>query len=438
MDIVIGIIVGLVVLMLLVIAHEFGHFLAARRNGVNVLEFGIGFPPRAIAWRKDPKTGKWKRLPRSEWKKEKVSKVVYSDAEDKSLTQKGMIFSLNWLPIGGFCQMDGESAADKRPGTFGKASFWAKTKILFAGVAMNWLVAFIIFTILAWTGMPEFLDGQFTIPDDTRRDAAPVQITSVAEDSPAERAGLQAGDYIIAVDGNEFSYSDEIIDYNTAHAGGEVKYKVERAETICVDQPMCIKAPCPCLEEESQRKVYEPTVTLNSADSEYLLGVTMASSQTMMYSTWSAPIVGAGLTLQLTGETFKGVGVMFGNLISGTARLFSPDDAVRESGQEALSEVKDSVSGPVGIIGVLFPAFTAAGPSNLAFLAALISVSLACMNVLPIPALDGGRWLLIAIYKLRKKELTKETEEKIVSRAFMILLAVIFIVTILDIVRIAH
>ena len=438
MDIFVGVIVGLLVLMALVTVHEFGHFLAARKNGVNVLEFGIGFPPRAIAWRKDPKTGKWKKLPRSEWPKEKVSKVVYSEANDTNLTQKGMIFSLNWLPIGGFCQMDGESAADTREGTFGKARFWAKTKILFAGVAMNWLVAFIIFTILAWTGMPEFLDGQFTIPDDTKREATPVQITSVAEGSPAERAGLQAGDYIIAVDGNEFSYSDEIISYNTAHAGGEVLYKVERKEVVCTDQPHCFKEPCPCMEETEERRVYEPTVTLNSADSEYLLGVTMSSSQAMSYSTWSAPIVGAGLTLQLTGETFKGVGIMIGNLVTGTARLFSPDDAVRESGQEALSEVKDSVSGPVGIIGVLFPAFTSAGPSNLAFLAALISISLACMNVLPIPALDGGRWLLIAIYKLRKKKLTKEMEEKIVSRAFIILLALIFIVTILDIVRIAH
>ncbi len=437
MDIFLGVIVGLIVLMFLVTAHEFGHFLAARRNGVNVLEFGIGFPPRAIAWRKDPKTGKWHRLPRKEWKKESVSKVVYSDSED-GLAQKGMIFSLNWLPIGGFCQMDGESAADTRTGTFGKASFWAKTKILFAGVTMNWLVAFVIFTILAWTGMPEFLEGQFTIPDDTRRDATPVQITSVAEGSPAERAGLQAGDYILAVDGNTFTYSSEIIDYNEAHAGGEVRYQIERMETECINQPDCYQEPCPCLEEGEVRKVYEPTVTLNSADSEYLLGVTMTSSQALSYSTWSAPIVGAGLTLQLTGETFRGLGIMVGNLVSGTARLFSPNAEVREDGQEALGEVRDSVSGPVGIIGVLFPAFTAAGPSNLAFLAALISVSLACMNVLPIPALDGGRWLLIAIYKIRHKKLTKETEEKIVSRAMIILLALIFIVTILDIVRIAQ
>ncbi len=421
MDILVGVIVGLLVLMFLVTAHEFGHFIAARRNGVNVLEFGIGFPPRAIAWVKDPKTGKWRRLPRKEWTKEKATKVVISDG-NKDFAQKGMIFSLNWLPIGGFCQMDGESAADTRAGTFGKAGFWAKTKILFAGVAMNWLVAIIIFTILAWTGMPEFLDGQFTVANDTRTDATPVQITSVAENSPAAKAGLAANDYIVAVNGTEVRYASEITDINTEHAGEEVSYKILRkgAEDCNCDKDLNLK------------------VTLNPADSEYLLGVTMASSQSLSYSTWSAPIVGIGLTAQLTGETYKGIGIMIGNLVSGTARLFSPNSEVREEGQEALSEVKDSVSGPVGIIGVLFPAFTSAGPTNLAFLAALISVSLACMNVLPIPALDGGRWLLIAIYKLRKKKLTKETEEKIVSRAFIVLLALIFIVTILDIIRIAQ
>ena len=421
MDIFIGVIVGLVVLMLLVTLHEFGHFIAARRNGVNVLEFGIGFPPRAIAWIKDEKTGKWRRLKKAEWKKEKVSKVVYSDG-DKSFAQKGMVFSLNWLPIGGFCQMDGESAEDSRKGTFGAAKYWAKTKILFAGVTMNWLVAIVVFTILAWTGMPEFIEGQFTIPNDTRTDATPVEIVEVAADSPAEKAGFLAGDQIIAVDGNEFVHTSEITDYNEEHAGEEVTYKIYRRG----------EEGCNCDTNE------EFVVKLNEKEgSEYLLGVSMASTQSLSYSTWSAPVVGIGLTAQLTGETFKGVGVMLWNLVSGAARLFSPDAGIRESGQEAISSVGDSVSGPVGIIGVLFPAFTAAGPTNLAFLAALISVSLACMNVLPIPALDGGRWLLITIYKLRKKKLTKETEEKIVSRAFMVLLALIFIVTILDILRIA-
>ena len=424
-------------LMLLVTVHEFGHFIAARRNGVNVLEFGIGFPPRAMAWMKDPKTGKWHRLPRDKWSKDKATKVVYSDSTDKSFAQKGMIFSLNWLPIGGFCQMDGESAADTKPGTFGKAGFWSKTKILFAGVAMNWLVAAIIFTILAWAGMPEFIDNQFTIGIDTRTTSEPIEITSVAEGSPAEKAGMQAGDYIMAVDGTEINYISEVTDINKEKAGEEVTYTLQRNT-----KPECCSDGCPeCNCEgdcEAEPQELSVDVTLNPADAEYLLGVTMGTSQALSYSTWSAPIVGVGLTAQLTGETFKGVGVMLWNLITGVGSQFSADKAVRENGQEAISSVGESVSGPVGIIGVLFPAFTAAGPSNLAFLAALISVSLACMNVLPIPALDGGRWLLIAIYKLRKKKLTKETEEKIVSRAFMVLLALIFIVTILDIIRIAQ
>ncbi len=396
MDIFIGVVVGLLVLMTLVTLHEFGHFMAARRNGVKVLEFGICFPPRALAWVKDPKTKKWRRLPKKDWKK----------------PQDGLIFSLNWLPIGGFCQMDGESDADTRKGTFGAASFWAKTKILFAGVAMNWLVAIVIFTILAWTGMPEFLDNQFAIEADARTEATPVQVNNVAENSPAARAGFSAGDYITAIDGQEVWRASEINEYNRAHAGETVKY------TLNGDK--------------------ETTVALNSSDAEYLLGITMVSTQTLTYATWSAPVVGVGLTAQLTGETFKGVGTMLWNLVSGVARQFSGNAEVRESGQEAISEVGDSVAGPVGIVGQLFPAFTAAGPRSLAFLAALISVSLACMNVIPIPALDGGRWLLIAIYKLRKKKLTKETEEKIVARAMMALLALIFLVTILDIIKITN
>ena len=396
MDIFVGVVVGLLVLMVLVVAHEFGHFMMARRNGVKVLEFGIGFPPKAIAWVKDPKTKKWKRLPKSDWKK----------------PQDGLIFSLNWLPIGGFCQMDGESAVDERKGTFGNASFWKKTKILFGGVMMNWLVAFLVFTVLAWTGMPNFLDGQFAIDGDTRYNDVPVEVAKVAEDSPASRAGFVSGYQILKVGDKEVKSPEDVTSYNREHAGEEATYTLK-----------------------SDEGEIEVTTTLNEADADYLLGISMSSAQKLSYSTWSAPIVGAGLTLQITGETFKGLGVMLWNLVSGTFSQFSPDEAVRDAGRESLSEVRDSVSGPVGIIGSLFPAFTAAGPTNLAFLAAVISVSLACMNVLPIPALDGGRWLLITIYKLRRKKLTKEVEERIVSRAFMVLLTLMLIVTVLDIIR---
>lgn len=444
MEIVVGVIVGLLVLMFLVIAHEFGHFLAARRNGVSVLEFGIGFPPRAIAWIKDKETGRWRRLPKSEWSRDKMTKVVYSEGKGlkgKGLAQRGMIFSLNWLPIGGFCQMDGESDAERRKGTLGAASYWSKTKILFAGVGMNWLVAVIILMILAWTGMPEFIVGQFSLPVDSRVEWVPVQISSVIEESPAAKAGIETGDFVIEIDGNRIEQTDTLQTYNKDHAGQTVNFTILRGiNDSCVKEVdwqgnwrESLTAIC-----EGAGKALETQVTLNNADAEYLVGISMRESEKKTFSTWSAPIVGVGLTAQLTGETFRGLGMMVYNLATGIGSQFSPDEGVRQDGQEAITEVGNSVSGPVGIIGVLFPAFTAAGPTNLAFLTALISVSLACMNVLPIPALDGGRWLLITIFKLRKKTLTKEIEERIVSRAFLVLLALIFIVTVLDVVRIVQ
>lgn len=380
--------------MLLVIAHELGHFIMARKNGVKVNEFGIGFPPRAIAWIK--KDGKWTKLPKSKWNK----------------PQNSLVLSLNYLPIGGFCAMDGESDADKRKGTFGAASFWGKTKILFGGVLMNWLVAVIILTILSFTGMPQFINNQFYLENDAHVTSDGITISEVMPDSPAAKAGMQTGDKLIALDGKSVITPTEVTNYGTEHAGTTGNYTILRNGEEITLQPQ-----------------------LNPRDSEYVLGVAMTSGQTFIRSTWSAPIVGIGTTLQLTGETFRSLGDLVWNLVSGVVRQFSPDSAIREAGQNALQTAGDSVSGPVGIIGVIFPAFADAGPTNLAFLAALISISLACMNVLPIPALDGGRWLLIAIYRLRRKTLTKETEERIVSRAMAALLILIAVISVLDIAR---
>src|SRR5215211_2696202 len=106
-------ILGLVLFLLLVVVHEFGHFLAARRNGVEVEEFGIGFPPRA-----------------------------------KVLTHRNnTIFSLNWLPLGGFVKLKGENDSDQEPGSFGAASLKTKIKIMMAGVALNVVAAFAILTL---------------------------------------------------------------------------------------------------------------------------------------------------------------------------------------------------------------------------------------------------------------------------------------------------
>lgn len=402
MNIVFGVIIGLVVLMALVVAHEFGHFIMARRNGVTVKEFGIGFPPRAVAWRRNPDwqkgngQKKWLRLPKADWNK----------------PQDTLVFSLNWLPIGGFCSMDGESDADTRAGTFGATSFWSKTKILFGGVVMNWLVAFVLLTILAFTGMPQFIDHQFYLGNDAEMIGGGVTVAEIMQSSPAEQAGFQVGDKVTHIGEQAVLIPSDVIVYGEEHAGQTASYTIER-----------------------DGKEIVLTADLNKPDADYILGVAMAYGQTYIRSSWSAPLVGAGLTLQLTGETFRGLGGMVWNLISGVFSQFSADSTVRENGQAAIAEAGDSVSGPVGIIGVIFPAFAESGLANLTFLAALISVSLACMNVLPIPALDGGRWLLIALYRLRGKKLEKAVEEKIVSRAFMVLIILIVLITLLDITR---
>ncbi len=422
MNIVFGVVIGILILMLLVVAHEFGHFIMARRNGVTVKEFGIGFPPRAIAWVKKPveveKDGKkvtvekWVKIPKKDWGK----------------PQKSLVFSLNFLPIGGFCSMDGESDADTKKGTLGAASFWQKTKILFGGVLMNWLVAAVLLTVLAFTGMPQFIKGQFYLKNDAKVTGGGVSVVDVIEGSPAEKAGFMPGDQIIAIADEQIMTPSDVTDYNSAHAGETVKYTVLRNSNPEKDDIQCIKAPCGSGEQELD-------VKLNPAEAEYTLGVQMSFGQTFVRSTWSAPIVGIGTTLQLTGETFKSLGQLVWGLVSGVVSQFSFDSSVRESGQAAIGSAGDSVSGPVGIIGVMFPAFASSGLANLTFLAALISVSLACMNVLPIPALDGGRWLIIAISRVRGKKLKKETEEKIVSTAFLIIIALAVLITILDIIK---
>ena len=402
MNIFSGIVLGLLVLTFLITAHEFGHFIMARRSGVRVKEFGIGFPPRAICWvrskpEKGQKKGKWHKIPKQDWKKE----------------QNSLIFSLNWLPIGGFCAMDGESDDETRKGTFGSVTFWKKTRILFGGVMMNWLVAFLILTILCWTGLPDILDHQFTIKSDETISAdAAVIVGEVKASSPAEAAGFQPADRLVSAGDTTIYTSSDVIDFNNAHAGQTVTYVVAREDT-----------------EETL------TTTLNESGAEYLLGITMSSPSVSRRYTWSAPIVAAGITVQTTGETFKGLGKLVVDLVTGAARQVSSDASVREEGREQLEYASNSVSGIVGIIGNYFPNLLSAGPTYIALFTAIISISLACMNVLPIPALDGGRWFMIFLCRLRHKKLSKEREQAIVAKSFIVLLILMAIITVLDIIK---
>ena len=379
MDILIGVIVGLIILVFLVVVHELGHAIVARRNGVVVEEFGIGFPPRAWA----------KKL------------------------KNGILFSLNWLPLGGFVKLQGEHDAARGKGDYGAATFWQKTKILLAGVVINWLVAAILLTILALTGLPKILPNQFSIASDTTTLRQPVEIGSVVAGSPADKAGLKVGDQILRFDGERVPSAQSLNRQTEANSGETVQLIYSRGGTETM-----------------------ATVELleNPEEDEGYLGVASGQRE-LIQATWSAPIVGVATTAQFTWVTLQGLGDLVANLFTGTIFQLSPDEQARQQADKDLEAASNSVAGPVGILGTIFPQAQQAGLTQLTFLTAIISLTLAVMNFLPIPALDGGRWFTMAIFRLLKKPLTKEREETIQATGFLVLMALIILVTFGDITK---
>jgi len=377
MELIIGIIVGLFILVLLVVAHELGHAIVARRNGVVVEEFGIGLPP--LAWKKKLKNG--------------------------------ILFSLNWLPLGGFVKLQGENDAANKKGDYGAATFMKKTKILLAGVAVNWLIAVILLTVLALVGLPKILPNQFSVQKDTVLISQPVEIASVTKNYPADKAGLQTGDKVIRFAGQEVPTVDNLSKLIKQNKGKEVTIIYSRKG------------------QENSVKV-----KLKNDINHEIIGAGLGQRESIK-ATWSAPIVGAVTTAQFTWVTLEGVGSLVGNLVNGLFLQLSPDNSVREKASNELKTVTESVAGPIGIIGVIFPAAQQAGFTQLIFLTAVISLSLAVMNILPIPALDGGRWFTMVLFRLFKKKLTQEREEKIQMIGFSILMGLIILVTIADVTK---
>lgn len=382
MELIVGIVVGVIVLTLLVVAHELGHALVARRYGTVVEEFGIGFPPKV--WSRNMKKG-----------------PLGKDVE----------LSLNLLPLGGFVKLQGEHDEDAGKGDYGSLTFWQKTQVLLAGVAVNWVLAALLFSILAVIGIPKMLPNQFYVPSDAQVIKQPVELASVSADMPAAKGGLEQGDVIVRFDGQPVATAEDLATFAAENRGEtvEVIYSRDNVE-------------------------YETTVTLrgDNADKKGYLGAGPAQRE-LIRATWSAPIVGLGTTVQLTWVTLEGLGQLLGNTISGLVMKLVPNQAAQQQANERLGEAGASVAGPLAIFGVIFPAAEQAGATYVIMLAAIISLTLAVMNILPIPALDGGRWFVTALYRVMKKPLTRETEEKIHGTGFMALMVLVVVITIADI-----
>lgn len=389
-------IVGIILFITLVVVHELGHFWSARRNGVEAEEFGIFFPP--TIWRKKMKSG--------------------------------FDFTINLLPLGGFVKLKGEYDADKRPGSFGAASFWVKTKIILAGVFINLITALFLFTVLALAGMPQIIDGQFTVASDSHQVVAPkshVVIGTPEKDSPAARAGLKADDAIreIRVQNNtiasEVQTSDELRAFTVANQGKPVVITFERGGKTYSTETIL-------------RSQAEIDAAAKRGETIGRLGVPLATVQDrigVVRSTWSAPVVAVGVTGQLTKLTFQGLGTALKGLGGIVAGVVTRDTTARQNAQ---TEASSQVGGPVAVFMTLKEG-AKFGLNFTVMIIAYISLMLAIMNTLPIPGLDGGRLFVIALARLLKKPLTQKVEEAVYGAGFVVLLGLIIIITVVDVRR---
>lgn len=386
-------IIGILLFIGLVLVHEWGHYIVARRNGVKAEEFGLGLPPRA----------KGKKL------------------------KSGMILSLNWLPLGGFVKLKGEHDADTAKGSFGAASYGAKARILLAGIFMNLVVGIGMLMLLAWVGMPKLINqetvnqDQFTVKSDEHQVSSEAMIYYVEPDSPAAKAGLENRDIIKSISSGSQTFNiNQAADLRPATsslAGQKVAIAVKRGSQQLTKTAVLLTK-------------QEVDASQNTDNPKAYLGVAPLSLQVVRY-TWSTPIVALGFTKQLAVLTAQGLWHAVSGLGSAIAGLVTGNHQARENGQTAASA---QVGGPVAIFKSIWSGGSL-GAVFMLMLIAIISISLALINILPIPALDGGRLLLISLARLSGKPLRVGLEEAFNAAGMAVILLLAILITIVDVKR---
>lgn len=364
------------VLSLLVFVHELGHFYTARRFGVKAQEFGFGFPPRAIGCYRDS-NGRWRR-------------VLGNKAADE-LDAPGTVYSLNWLPIGGFVNIKGENGAEKGASdSFASKKIWQRAVILAAGVIMNVVLAWFLFSVGYLIGLPQSTEelGRKAIVSD-----ASVLVAEVLPGRPAALAGLQANDKIISINGQALSTYQELQATLAPLSGSPVTLEIERG---------------------GER--LDLTATPNDSGSgRATIGVSVYSSGLVRYPFFNAIFEGAKTTVILLKEIFLAFANLIGGLFSGQA-------------------VGDDFAGPVGIASITGQA-ARLGFTYLLQFVALLSLNLAVINILPLPALDGGRIVFLVIEKIKGRPVKREVENVIHNLFFFLLIGLILLITYSDIAK---
>ncbi len=366
---IVTIIIFVIVLGLLVFVHEAGHFLVAKRSGMEVHEFGFGFPPRLVGFQKVD--GAWK--------------VIGSKTPPR---QDTTIYSLNWIPLGGFVKILGENnEAENNPRSFINQKFFPRLLTLLAGVLMNFVLAWVLLSIGYAVGLPVAVESD-SIPHGGTLTSPRVAIIDVMPESPASQAGLQPGDTILSIDGQSFASLDEARQFIFSHKGEKIIFEIKRLnETMDIGVDSNANPP-----ENSG-----PT------------GIGLANVGTLRLpwyqSLWSGLLTSVN---QLKAIVLGLVGLFTSG--QGFANIGGPVKIAQLTGQVAR----------VGFIPLLqFVAF--------------LSLNLALLNSLPIPALDGGRVLFLFIEKIRGKRNNPQWEQTANAVGFVLLLLLMAVVTARDV-----
>lgn len=382
------IIIFILVLSLLVFAHELGHFVTALRFGVRADEFGFGFPPRAIGFYKN-RFGRWRRVTG-----DRTYESLAESTDEKLIPKKGStIYSINWLPIGGFVKIKGENGdGAEEPDSFGAKKIRQRIIILSAGVIMNVILAWLLFSFGYMVGLPQSTED---IGRHARVSAAQVAIVSVMPESPAAKAGVEQGDFILDIDGQPVATEKEVQEIIGGKGGQEVKLNLGG--------------------EKPRQVAVVPVSSLNGTDGRAAIGVGIMAAGTVSYPILDSFWEGA----RTTAWTLKEIFVSFGGLIADLFRGRS---------------VGEQFAGPVGIASITGQAARLGFVYLLQF-TALLSLNLAVINILPFPALDGGRILFLLVEKVKGKPVRRELEALIHNIGFILLIALVVFITYKDIAR---
>ncbi len=347
-----------VILLALVLSHEAGHFFSALFFGIKVEEFGFGIPPRMFGVK----------------------------------SKKGILYSFNWLPLGGFVKITGEDGGDSEdPAHFSNKPAWVQAVVLASGIFMNLVLAYVIFIAVAGMGTFESLEDK----DAALYPDAKVMIVEISPNSPAGEAKLEAGDIVSNMVSGADSVTPETIGetqkFITAHKGKEILMVIGRGKT------------------EFKATIIPRT---NPPEGEGALGVALSLVHIRKIPFYLAPVEGAQIMWNATTATLQGFWMLIKSLWNGGAGV--------------------QVSGPVGIYNLTGQA-TNMGLSTLFTFIALLSINLAIINILPIPGLDGGRLFFVIIEAVRGKKISANVSSTVHGIGLALLIALMLLITFKDI-----